>query len=355
MSPYPIRTSRCKPLGLAYGLFDTHEDAQSAIDGLNKTQYKARDLQVQFHQPYVPGERKVSFRGFNRDRESGTPEVSNEPKVMDGSGENVGSNKILNGLKAKADVAEAVTSTQNHDLERDLVSSKKNSMDDGKVNGTAAAGSALLKRLSTYNGAKAGHRTKGVTSPASPDNEIRSSMLDSEDNVYSDDTIFIRGLRGKVTREGIAEYFRAYNPISVKLTKTKRFPKGFHSRRSNVLIKFDFKDGNDIDKVLEECKNCLFDGNPFHVDKAYIRKSAMSPTSSFAERFSQFSKEDTPAEAPVQNSTKASDVVDTENVKNEEVAEELESEVEINMGAKDESKPGEILEAEAKSEAIKAN
>lgn len=357
LSPYPLRNSRCKPLGLAYGLFDTHEDAQSAIDCLNNTQYKTRDLHVQFHQPYVPGERRGSLRGFNRNRELGSPEVPNEPRDLNGSGEIVGSNKILNGLKAKADVAEAVTSTQNHDLENNLTSQRKELVDNGKVNGTAAGGPASLKRLSTYSGTKAGHRTKGVASPASPEGEVRSSILDSEDNAYSNDTIFIRGLKGKYTKAGIAEYFKAYNPISVKIIKVKKFPKSFHSHRSNVLIKFDFKDGNDIDKVLKECQNCLFDGNPFNVDKAFIRKSAMSPSSSLAELSASLPKEDTPVETPTQNSAKASELADTEQVINadEKVEERLETEEKGNKDAQEGAIAGEKAESEAKSEVPKAN
>lgn len=290
LSPYPLRHSKSKPMGLGYAFFDTLADANVAVETLHTTEFKSRTLTVRYHVPYVPGEKIGTLRGFSK-LGSGSPEIAAQPitgkKDEEDGAANGLSTKILNGLKAKSEAAHAVTSTQNHDLKLDAQETKNTPNASQAQNGLVAANPTVppgsLRRLSTYNGAKPSRKTKSSTSPESPGEQITSSMLEPEEDAYSNDTIFIRGLKGKATRDAIMEYFKAYNPIKVKITKAKRFAKGWSSR-SNVLIKFDFKDGNTIDRVMEECQNCLFDGNPFHVDKAYVRKSALTPSSAISEK-----------------------------------------------------------------------
>lgn len=54
---YSVRLStsnRCKPLGIAYGVFGSLEDANTAIEALDKSTFKNRIIRVRLHVPYVP-------------------------------------------------------------------------------------------------------------------------------------------------------------------------------------------------------------------------------------------------------------------------------------------------------------
>lgn len=385
LSPYPLRHSKCKPLGLGYAFFETFADARNAVDSLHTMEFKSRNLTVRYHTPYNPVERTGSFRlGKSRENKHdgveqpllipnealSTEEAQPERKPSVGSSVQV---KIFNGLRAKADAAKTVTSTildtknvkevkvpeaeaeaeANDAQELEVVEAPKSATP--AVPTRPIGNSSSLRRLSTYHAGK-DRRAKGDTTSDAEQGSARASMLDPEDNTYSDDTIFIRGLKGKVTKDLMFDYFKAYNPVKVKITKTHRLAKAWNPR-SNVLVRFKFKNGINIDKVVEECQSCLFDGNPFEVSKAFIRKAAMTPSPALGDSSPapEANKEVTEEEPAASNASLAKATEAPSKATNEENGKEAadgapsaEAKVEVKQPKLEEPKPSEAEEVEPK-------
>lgn len=270
LSPYPLRNSKCKPIGLGYAFFETSEDAEKAILELTSSKFKSRTLLLHHHIPYVPA-KEGAIRGFYRFKESKTTRceergsplltLSDESNPVEGNplneikrhgGYERGGIKsqIMNGLKPKAEAAKAVTS-------RTMGTGETRA--NGKVSETVDATETTNEEVKVEDA-----------------DEVVLNLSSAAEDDYLPNMIFIRNLRGKVDVAAIREQFKKFNPIDVKIMRMKRYPRGFVTR-SNALVSFNFEEGDSIDLVLEDCKKLLFNGHPLEAYRALKSKISFSP------------------------------------------------------------------------------
>lgn len=228
--PQFFRGIRDKPLGVAYASFSTENDAKFAIEKLNGITFKFRKLKVRTHHPYAPKNRLTRFPS----------RVSSAGNNISGGDEQPKNDE--NVEKGKLDANPEVNGDSN-----DLALNKEK---------------------------------KAQEAPASA-NEHPTGNGDGDGDVkFSTNTIFVKDLRHKVTREKLLEFFHQYNPTNARIMRQKRFPKTWGSK-TNALVTFEFAEGQNLDKVIEECQHCLFEGYPFKLFKAYASRtpSVKSPGS----------------------------------------------------------------------------
>lgn len=89
------------------------------------------------------------------------------------------------------------------------------------------------------------------------------------DTKYSDTTLFVKGIRHKVTEEGLCEFFGEFKPATVKFVKPRGFIRGLKSRSHKALVSFELQEGVTIDKIIDDCKDRLFEGYKLSVGRAF--------------------------------------------------------------------------------------
>lgn len=209
MFPTLFRGVLNKPLGVAYATFASADDAKSASDKINGTTFKFRKLRVRAHTPYAPKSRLVRFPSRSGKPEDGQP----------------------NGI-----VAESAERADQGQPEPEEANAKQEKPEKEE-------------------------KPQQEQQPEEPQDRHK----------YSEDTVFIKDLKGKVTREKLVEFFQQYNPTNVRIMRQRRFPKGWGSK-TNALVTFGFPEGYDLDKVLDECSSLLIDGSPVKMYKAFASR-----------------------------------------------------------------------------------
>lgn len=103
----------------------------------------------------------------------------------------------------------------------------------------------------------------------SPEHEATPGEEEKPDFQYSETTIFIRGIRQKASVERLTEFFSEYGPAEVKIIKPNGFINGLRHRANNALVSFKPSADLSLDKIVENCKERVFEGYVLNVAKAF--------------------------------------------------------------------------------------
>lgn len=301
LMPYPLRSSKSKPLGMGYGFFDTLDDARGAVEALNGSEFKLRKLHVRHHVPHTPASRNRAFKGFGRFKENAfgkeneeqpvsqnkevsadagangvSPPLKDVPKMKKPQNPGLSSSlRIFNGLKAKAEAAKAITSTVD-DVGGDGCDGGDGG-DGAEVEKTAHPQlSPTSKEASDKPPVPPRHKKgklsarDGAAVSDDPPHKEKKRIVDAERKpILSTDTIFVRDLRGYVKRNVLQAFFQKFNPVKIKVYNRKRF--GW-SKSNNAFVTFDFQEGATLEQAVKEYHGKVFNGCPIRVEAAFANK-----------------------------------------------------------------------------------
>lgn len=105
------------------------------------------------------------------------------------------------------------------------------------------------------------------------------SWVAREKPKYSDSTLFIKGIKHKPTELSLMEFFQEFNPVQVKLAKSRGFINGFRPSINIALVTFESSDTLDLDMIIETCRSRLFEGSRLSIGKAFARSDKFATSS----------------------------------------------------------------------------
>lgn len=93
---------------------------------------------------------------------------------------------------------------------------------------------------------------------------------------FSETTLFIKGIRHKVTEQSLSEFFGDFSPANIKIIKPRGFIKGLKPRAHNALVSFNLPEELTLDKIIENCHTRLFEGYVLTLEKAFASREIVA-------------------------------------------------------------------------------
>lgn len=87
---------------------------------------------------------------------------------------------------------------------------------------------------------------------------------------YSENCVFVKGLKAKTCEEDLKEIFKDYNPTDIKIFKPRGWMRGLKHRSHNAIITLDLPKEKTLDQVISSCSGEKCCGNTIVVMKAYL-------------------------------------------------------------------------------------
>ncbi|KAM9910780.1 hypothetical protein OXX69_004140 [Metschnikowia pulcherrima] len=132
--------------------------------------------------------------------------------------------------------------------------------------------SQKLSRLSSVNSIKRLSRNENrEVKEENKENVSTAHARASVEKTFSENGVFVKGLKSKTCDEDLKTIFREFNPTEVTIFKPRGWMRGLKHRSHNAIVTLDLPKDKTVDDVVSTCNGEICCGNSLVVTRAFLR------------------------------------------------------------------------------------
>ncbi|KAF8004055.1 hypothetical protein HF325_001503 [Metschnikowia pulcherrima] len=151
--------------------------------------------------------------------------------------------------------------------------------------------SQKLSRLSSVNSIKRLSRNENrEVKEENKENVSTAHARALVEKTFSENGVFVKGLKSKTCDEDLKTIFKEFNPTEVTIFKPRGWMRGLKHRSHNAIVTLDLPKDKTVDDVVSTCNGEMCCGNSLVVTRAFLRVERDAEKLGMEEKMSHYMK-----------------------------------------------------------------